>query len=108
MPDVLDSLWSNALLLLVGAALLWAGSVVIGRMRREATETLEERLTADPLSPFEDAYRRGQMSDEEFQRIRRKLAAGGVLPAASPRLAPPPKAEAPPPAATPEAPDARP
>ena len=85
MSDVLDMLWSNALLLLMGAVLLWIGSAVIGRMRREATAKIVDRGEADPLSPFADAYRRGQMSDEEYQRIRQTLASGAGLAADPPR-----------------------
>ncbi len=78
MPGEFSSLWSNALLILVGVALLWLGSVVIARMRSEATTMIVDGNEADPLAPFLDAYRRGQMSEEEFRRIAEKLSPGRV------------------------------
>lgn len=71
-----SSWWSTALLVLVGVALLWLGSVVIARMRTEATTMIVDRPDSDPLSPFLEAYRGGQMSEEEFRRIAEKVAPG--------------------------------
>lgn len=85
MPGEFSSLWSNALLILVGVALLWLGSVVIARMRQEATTMIVEGKDADPLSPFLDAYRRGQMSEEEFRHIAGKLAPERAAAILSPR-----------------------
>lgn len=106
MPGEFSSLWSNALLILVGVALLWLSSVVIARMRHEATTMIVDRNEADPLSPYLDAYRRGQMSEEEFRHIAGKIAPGrapAMMPGSrsegSPRGAgePAPRASVPPP-----------
>jgi hypothetical protein len=102
MTNLMDSLASSALLILAGVALLWIGGTIIGRMRREATTTAVDARPTDPLAPFEAAYRRGQMSDEEYQRIREKLGAGAKLGRVGARpITPPPVPPPEPPPASP-------
>jgi hypothetical protein len=85
-----ESFWFNGLLILAAVALVWIGMVVIQRTRRGVLEDRPER-PEDRLAPFEAAYRRGQMSEEEFRRIQQSLGAGLHVPPTppTPRVAPP-------------------
>lgn len=105
MPVGIDAIWWNALLILAGVLLLWLGSTTISRMRREATTTIVDQNEGDPLAPFLDAYRRGQMSEEEFHRIAEKVAPGRDTRFLFPRssgVARPAAAQPPPPSTAPE------
>lgn len=66
--------WTS--LALVGALLL--GAIVIAALDRWRKRTQEERVSAgDQLSHFRSLYDRGEISREEFDRIRTRL--GGKM-----------------------------
>jgi hypothetical protein len=81
---------------LAGALLLLAGIIAwVVRWRKRQMAPLTE--TYDALSEFRAAYERGELSEEEYERVRRKLAgrltaepAKPSLPAAPPEATPPP------------------
>jgi hypothetical protein len=88
--------WNQAELLLKilgGIALLWIGYVV-WRARRDVMESAPDR-PEELLDAFEDAYHRGDMSREEYLRVRQTLgeAPPSMSQAESPgeeaRMAPP-------------------
>ncbi len=62
--------WMGTLAALVGLTiLLGIGWVVIARARRDTLASSDDEEPDDLLGPLQDAYRRGQMDEEEFQRI---------------------------------------
>jgi hypothetical protein len=90
------TLWAVAALmgaLLVGAILIaWADR---WRRRQMSGDSLSE---LDPLSSFREALERGELSKEEFDRIRDRLTKHGrPAPPAEAAPAPPPAVEPPPP-----------
>lgn len=103
--------WENALAFLGLAVLVVAGGWVIRQARREMMQDRPERLR-DALAPFDEAFRRGQMSEAEHQRIQRSLErrqgrGDAVPPKTGPRPDPNPEPEASPaPEATAEEPGA--
>lgn len=68
-------LLKNALRLLGLVVLVGIGGLAIRLARRQVLDRRAPRLD-ELLVPFEEAYRRGQMDEKEFQRIRRSLEAG--------------------------------
>ena len=89
---MLKTLLNDAWRILGLIVLVVLGVLVIRAYRRSLIESRPER-PEDLLGPLEEAYRRGQMSDEEYQRVRRSLEVGKAAnrePAENPELHRPP------------------
>jgi hypothetical protein len=68
-----DPRWVGAMLALVGLILL--GVVVIGWLKSWRKQAESGRPTAnDQLAHFQALYQRGELSPEEFDRVRTRLA----------------------------------
>jgi hypothetical protein len=96
MPGGDNSLLNNGLLILGVVALIWGGLWIIQRTRRDLMPAQPEK-PEDLLRGFESALRRGEMSEEEYQRVRQSLErkrtgtpSPAPAPAADQPAAPPP------------------
>lgn len=65
---------ARILMWLAVIALLLAAFVCLMRWLRERNEA-DESTSGDLLTSFRDIHERGQLSEEEYQTIRRRLAA---------------------------------
>jgi hypothetical protein len=90
------SFWITTVLL---ALALLAGAVVIGAFERWRKRKANETFTAhDQLASFRLLYERGELSQQEFERIKKQLLVklktgnpAAVAPTTEPKESPPPE-----------------
>ncbi len=105
-----SSMLNNILLALATIVVIVVAYAIITRMRREAHGLHDEEQPTSLLASFQEAYDRGEIDAEEYQRVRHSLerqGASGVtgspygarpLKTPEPESPTPPEAETPPPA----------
>lgn len=74
MTAMISSLGSNSLLLFATAALIVIGGVLILRAREDMMTADKDDAGAETTAAYRQAYEKGQMSFEEYQRILDRLA----------------------------------
>jgi hypothetical protein len=86
-PEVIWGTAGLALALLGGALIIW----LVDRWRKQAT-TITPANTAEELTDFRGMYERGEITEEEYVRLRNKVSGSrppAPHPADRPRLSPP-------------------
>jgi hypothetical protein len=91
-PEIIWGTAGLAVALLAGAFLIWA----VDRWRKRSSDNRE---SAEELTDFRGMHQRGEITDEEYAKLRNKVAARMKAPAGSPPAADPANPPNPPPPA---------
>jgi hypothetical protein len=99
VPLPMDASFLVNTLLILGLALaVVLGGLAIRFARRQAMEEDRPTRPEDVLGPLEEAYRRGELDEAEYQRVRRSVERGPAHPPdprPHPAPSPPPDEPAP-------------
>jgi hypothetical protein len=75
-PEVIWGTAGLAVALLVGAFVIW----IVDRWRKRSTQTTD---TASELTEFREMYERGEITEEEYAKLRTRVAGRVKAPAAT-------------------------